>query len=119
MADDMDLPAGLTCRDCAHFGPKCSWLISSLTGDETRCDWSPSRFKPRPIGGGAPEDDFQELADRVVDAYAELGRLRASNAELLAALRDCFRGWYQGEDMWGPMQVAREILRRADVDPNP
>lgn len=50
----MDLPAGLTCGDCAHFKPKCSRLIASLTGKETRCDWSPSRFRVKAVSGGAP-----------------------------------------------------------------
>ena len=33
----------MTCGDCAHWG-HCHWLISSLTGYEYECDWSPSRF---------------------------------------------------------------------------
>lgn len=53
----MDLPPDLTCGDCAHFARKCSWFISSLTGKETRCDWSPSRFRMKPVVGGAPEED--------------------------------------------------------------
>lgn len=41
------LPVGKTCADCRYFVPKCSWLIGSLTGDETLCDWDPSRFRPK------------------------------------------------------------------------
>lgn len=42
-APDMALPEGRTCRDCLWW-PTCSGLISTLTGDERTCDWSPSRF---------------------------------------------------------------------------
>jgi hypothetical protein len=44
----MKLPAGRKCRDCKHFTAKCEWLIS-LTGDETECDWSPSKFAPKVV----------------------------------------------------------------------
>lgn len=40
------LPDGKSCRDCRHFISTCEWLIS-YTGDETACDWAPSRFRPR------------------------------------------------------------------------
>jgi hypothetical protein len=43
--DPMKLPDGMTCKDCQSFARTCSWLIS-YTGDEKRCDWSPSRFIP-------------------------------------------------------------------------
>jgi len=36
-------PEGKTCRDCVWFKPKCSWLLS-YSGDETECDWIPSKF---------------------------------------------------------------------------
>ena len=39
-------PDGKTCRDCRFFASKCEWLLS-YTGDETACDWDPSRFAPR------------------------------------------------------------------------
>lgn len=41
------LPAGKTCRDCAHW-TRCKALIQDLTGKETDCDWTPSRFRERP-----------------------------------------------------------------------
>lgn len=37
------LPEGKSCNDCANFKPTCQWLIS-LSGNETNCDWNPSRF---------------------------------------------------------------------------
>lgn len=40
----MNLPAGKTCTDCAHFAPRCLWLIGA-DGTETACDWYPSRFR--------------------------------------------------------------------------
>lgn len=41
---DMHLPSNKTCSDCGHWKPTCEWLISSRTGEEVTCDWSPSRF---------------------------------------------------------------------------
>lgn len=35
-----------TCRNCTHWN-YCSWLIGSLTGNETECDFEPSKFRPR------------------------------------------------------------------------
>ena len=43
--DDMNLPAGETCGGCANY-KRCEWLIGCDPGS-TRCDWSPSRFRPR------------------------------------------------------------------------
>lgn len=37
------LPEGKTCTDCAHFFTRCRWLNHAL-GNETTCDWAPSRF---------------------------------------------------------------------------
>lgn len=42
--DDMRLPAGASCADCASFH-RCAWLIS-CSPSSTLCDWSPSRFRP-------------------------------------------------------------------------
>jgi hypothetical protein len=46
LLDAMKLPEGKTCRDCKWWFGLCSWLICSRTGDETECDWSPSKFGP-------------------------------------------------------------------------
>lgn len=59
MTDDpireaMKLPEGKTCKDCFWWKSPCSWLIASLTGDETTCDWSPSKFKEKADGPGVP-----------------------------------------------------------------
>ena len=43
---DMKLPKGKTCADCARW-ESCHAMIGSLRGNETRCDWSPSRFVSR------------------------------------------------------------------------
>lgn len=43
--DDMKLPPGESCGGCASF-KRCEWLIGCDPGS-TRCDWSPSRFRPR------------------------------------------------------------------------
>lgn len=42
--NDMQLPAGATCRDCVGFF-RCTKIISRR-GHETECDWSPSAFRP-------------------------------------------------------------------------
>jgi hypothetical protein len=41
----MALPAGKTCRDCAHFA-RCEMLFSANAAfpSSTSCDWAPSRF---------------------------------------------------------------------------
>lgn len=44
-------PEGKTCADCVHF-KRCAWLLS-YTGAETQCDWTPSKFKPKPSPGVA------------------------------------------------------------------
>lgn len=42
---DMDLPAGMTCADCAHCR-RCTLMFGHIPGDES-CDWAPSRFTPK------------------------------------------------------------------------
>lgn len=32
-----------TCSDCVHFD-RCKSLMNYMTGDETECDWTPSKF---------------------------------------------------------------------------
>lgn len=49
--NEMRLPAGKTCADCAHF-PRCTWLIRCEAG-WTSCDWSPSRFIEQSAGSSA------------------------------------------------------------------
>ena len=41
------LPNGSTCSDCLHWDRFCSDIIASLTGQERRCDFEPSRFRPK------------------------------------------------------------------------
>ncbi len=41
---DMAHHDGKTCADCRHF-ERCERLISRK-GEETECDWSPTRFQP-------------------------------------------------------------------------
>lgn len=45
MDDEMDLPPGASCGECL-FWPGCKELIASLKPTNTRCDWSPSRYRP-------------------------------------------------------------------------
>lgn len=40
------LPAGKTCRDCAH-GPRCDALFGAMRRAFTICDFHPSRYQPR------------------------------------------------------------------------
>lgn len=39
------LPPGKTCFHCKHFF-RCTWLVLCQP-ENTKCDWSPSRFVPR------------------------------------------------------------------------
>ncbi|MGR8931932.1 MAG: hypothetical protein ACU836_14965 [Gammaproteobacteria bacterium] len=45
--DEMDLPKGLTCKDCIHFD-RCHSIYGHIKTDEV-CDWSPSRFRAKEI----------------------------------------------------------------------
>lgn len=40
--DDMDLPEGKTCGDCAHMR-RCLLMFGHIPEDMS-CDWAPSRF---------------------------------------------------------------------------
>ena len=42
--DKMQLPKGRCCGDCFHL-PRCEAIFGRHEQD-TRCDWSPSRFIP-------------------------------------------------------------------------
>jgi len=41
--DKMNLPPGITCGDCVHIY-RCKAIFGHVETD-TRCDWSPSRFR--------------------------------------------------------------------------
>ena len=43
-AEDMQLPAGATCGDCAHV-ERCLALGFTSSRTRTVCDFSPSRFR--------------------------------------------------------------------------
>lgn len=43
--DNMALPSGKTCSDCAHLR-RCKGIYG-IKGHETSCDWAPSRFFER------------------------------------------------------------------------
>jgi DnaJ-class molecular chaperone len=49
--NDMQLPEGKTCADCANWSV-CDFLISCIENN-TECDFSPSRF----VEIGKPEDN--------------------------------------------------------------
>lgn len=44
--DEMKLPVGYTCGDCAHFS-RCEWLVSAKPS-WTTCDFHPRRFMYKP-----------------------------------------------------------------------
>lgn len=55
------------CRDCIHL-PRCRWLLQR-TGEETECDWSPSRFVAvgeRSISAPDVEDEVLVYVDTEV-----------------------------------------------------
>ena len=43
--DDMKLPEGKTCGDCAH-AYRCTAFGYTDSKENTTCDFSPSRFRP-------------------------------------------------------------------------
>ena len=53
---DMDIPKGYTCGDCANWR-RCTALIDSLEPGATTCDFSPSRFAPKPMDMDANYDE--------------------------------------------------------------
>lgn len=48
-SDDMGLPEGKTCSDCAHCR-RCCLMFGHIPEDQS-CDWSPSRFTPKKADG--------------------------------------------------------------------
>ena len=55
-AEDMQLPAGATCGDCAHV-ERCLALGFTPSRTRTVCDFSPSRFRAsRDSGTGTSTD---------------------------------------------------------------
>jgi hypothetical protein len=69
----MALPAGKTCRDCAH-ARECEWFLATWKPTWTRCDWSPSRFLMEPVLVGSVMEKIVE------DAKAAVKRREASDA---------------------------------------
>jgi hypothetical protein len=66
------LPAGKTCRDCAHF-KRCEMLFSANVARlaaSTRCDWDPSRFIEPVRAAPRPADTMKSA---VLAAYDRLG----------------------------------------------
>ena len=45
MDDDMRLPVGKVCLDCAFYN-RCKWLFG-CEPNSTECDWATSRFIPK------------------------------------------------------------------------
>ena len=42
----LTIPDGMTCSDCVHYEPKCSWLLG-FRPDSMFCDWTPIQFAAR------------------------------------------------------------------------
>ena len=76
MAGDL-LPGGQTCSDCSHWEPICSRLICSKTAGDIRCDWAPSRFRPKVVRDEA------------------LARFRCRDCGASQAMRSVRNGWPQ------------------------
>ena len=72
------IPNGLTCGDCRNFG-YCRSLILTMEADNTKCDWSPHKFK---ISDKARADAAEALLLAAVN-YAEevyLDKLKAASS---------------------------------------
>ncbi len=46
--NEMDLPVGKTCADCAYCR-RCCLIFGHIPEDQV-CDWSPSRFAEASVG---------------------------------------------------------------------
>ena len=55
-AEDMQLPAGATCGDCAHV-ERCLALGFTASPVRTVCDFSPSRFRTSRDSGTNTDSD--------------------------------------------------------------
>ncbi len=53
-ADQMNLPEGKTCGDCAHCR-RCTAMFGHIPADES-CDWSPSRFREATLEKPSPSE---------------------------------------------------------------
>lgn len=51
------------CRDCVHWR-FCSWFICSLTGEETECDFYPSKFQQAETKPPPPQESPAPRAKR-------------------------------------------------------
>ena len=86
--DDMDLPNGFTCGDCANWR-KCTALIESIEPASTACDWSPSRF-------ALNLDKYISLRAQVASltaALAEAQVTRTAYDEMSSQMEDAQRLW--------------------------
>lgn len=73
--DDMNLPNGLTCGDCAHWR-KCTALIESIEPTSTTCDWAPSRFALNHAKYIALRGEVERLTAELKAAREALARMR-------------------------------------------
>lgn len=64
----MKLPPGKTCSDCVHFA-RCARLVGAKE-TWTSCDWSPSRFQPRPLSR-FEVDEARAAYDAALAEYLE------------------------------------------------
>lgn len=79
--DDMQLPAGRTCGDCASFR-SCKGLFGCAPGN-TRCDWAPSRFMIKIDGQAALAAPLPRASDAALAEEAHVvERLSETLAEV-------------------------------------
>ncbi len=74
LEESMKLPEGRTCQDCRNFG-YCRSLFS-CEPTNVSCDWSPSRFQPRP----AEKDLVQHLPSNWVNPLIPTEKLKNEHA---------------------------------------
>ena len=58
----------MRCRWCVYW-PRCKSLIYTLTGDETKCDWFPSKYRVRdyPYSRKMTEAEIQAEPEQEAD----------------------------------------------------
>lgn len=68
--DKMNLPRGMTCGNCVHID-RCKAMFGHVETD-TRCDWSPSRFRPAPTPSQRLQRCAAELAEIAANPPREI-----------------------------------------------
>lgn len=113
--DDMALPEGRTCGDCVHCKRCCA--IFGHVPEDTRCDWSPSRYQEAATLPTQREvaDQIHNLETRLAEAEANVKLLEGANAEHVAHVEMLEGAMRENEaECDATEQAAEDVQRHAD-----